>query len=141
MGDTESLPQRTSIGAFVGRERELAELHAGVDDSVAGRGRLFLVSGEPGIGKTRLAEEISKDSAAGGMRVVWGRCWEGAARRPIGHWFRCCAHWSKVFVPTIWSQSSDLTPARSREWFRSCTQNRRRNLQWLAWTRTGVNLA
>jgi eukaryotic-like serine/threonine-protein kinase len=66
-----------SVGAFVGRERELAELRAGLDDVSAGHGRLFLLSGEPGIGKTRLAEEISNEASARGMRVVWGRCWEG----------------------------------------------------------------
>ena len=52
--------QSSSHNAFVGRERELAELRAGLDEVSAGRGRLFLLSGEPGIGKTRLAEEISR---------------------------------------------------------------------------------
>jgi ATP/maltotriose-dependent transcriptional regulator MalT len=66
-----------SHSAFVGRERELSELRAGLDDAIAGRGRLFLLNSEPGIGKTRLAEEISSDALARGMRVVWGRCWEG----------------------------------------------------------------
>jgi tetratricopeptide (TPR) repeat protein len=65
---------------FVGRSRELAELRAGLDDAAASRGRLFLISGEPGIGKTRLAEELSARAAARGMRVVWGRCWQGAGR-------------------------------------------------------------
>jgi tetratricopeptide (TPR) repeat protein len=71
-------PERTrSVAAFVGRDRELADLRAGLDDVGAGHGRLFLLSGEPGIGKTRLAEEISNDASGRGMRVVWGRCWEG----------------------------------------------------------------
>ena len=35
---------------FVGRERELSELTAGLEESVLGRGNLFLLSGEPGIG-------------------------------------------------------------------------------------------
>jgi len=69
--------QSSSHSAFVGRERELAELRAGLDEASAGHGRMFLLSGEPGIGKTRLAEELSNDASARGMRVLWGRCWEG----------------------------------------------------------------
>ena len=42
--------------AFVGRDRELAELLAGLEDAIGRRGRLFLVAGEPAIGKTMLAE-------------------------------------------------------------------------------------
>jgi hypothetical protein len=47
--------------AFVGRERELGERHAGFADAVAGTGRLFMIVGEPGIGKTRLALEVAGD--------------------------------------------------------------------------------
>jgi predicted ATPase len=43
---------------FVGRERELEELSSGLADARAGRGRLFLLVGEAGIGKTRLADEL-----------------------------------------------------------------------------------
>jgi len=50
-------------GAFVERERELAELVGGIDDAVAGRGRLFLLGGEPGIGKSRLAERARHSGA------------------------------------------------------------------------------
>src|ERR671930_401160 len=63
-------------GAFVGREPELAELMAGLDDALAGRGRLFLVVGEPGIGKSRLADEVMRHARARGARVLVGRCWE-----------------------------------------------------------------
>ena len=60
-------PGRRAAGVFVGRVHELAELKAGLDDALAGRGRLFLVSGESGVGKTRLADELAsraKDSAS-----------------------------------------------------------------------------
>ena len=40
---------------LVGRDGELAELLAGLDDAAAGSGRLFLLAGDPGIGKSRLA--------------------------------------------------------------------------------------
>jgi tetratricopeptide (TPR) repeat protein len=65
------------VDAFVGREREMTQLCAGLDSAIAGRGCLFLVSGEPGIGKSRLAEAVSREASDRGIRVVWGRCWEG----------------------------------------------------------------
>jgi len=69
--------EQPSLHAFVGRKHEVEELRAGLNDAMAGRGRLFMLSGESGIGKTRLAEEISNYASALGMRVLWGRCWEG----------------------------------------------------------------
>jgi len=43
-------PGRRAAGVFVGREREADELSAALDDAMAGRGRLFLVSGASGLG-------------------------------------------------------------------------------------------
>ena len=59
-------------GSFVGRERELAELRAGLADVTAGHSHLFLLSGEPGIGKTRLADEFGRLAVAQGTRVTLG---------------------------------------------------------------------
>jgi MoxR-like ATPase len=55
---------------FVGRERELAEMGHALEASIAGRGGLFLVAGEAGVGKTRLAEEVGARAAARGCRVL-----------------------------------------------------------------------
>jgi DNA-binding SARP family transcriptional activator len=72
--------------AFVGRERELAELVAGLDDAVAGRGRLFLLVGEPGIGKSRLAEELIAHARARNLRILVGRCWEAGGAPAYWPW-------------------------------------------------------
>ncbi len=98
---------------FVGRERELAELRAGLDDVSAGHGRLFLLSGEPGIGKTRLAEEICNDASARGMRVVWGRSWEGGgapAYWPFIQILRACVadRDSEDLKPLLGSGASEI---------------------------------
>jgi eukaryotic-like serine/threonine-protein kinase len=71
---------------FVGRERELAELIAGLDDAFAGRGRLFLLGGEPGIGKSRLAEELIAQAGARGAGVLVGRCWEAGGAPAYWPW-------------------------------------------------------
>lgn len=68
---------KVSSNGFVGRAREMSALCAAVEDQIAGSGRLFLIYGEPGIGKTRLAEELSTQAASWGVKVAWGRCWEG----------------------------------------------------------------
>jgi tetratricopeptide (TPR) repeat protein len=71
---------------FVGREAELEELKLGLSDALSGRGRLYLLSGEPGIGKTRLCDELSGLAAEAGMRVVWGRCWESGGAPSYFPW-------------------------------------------------------
>src|SRR5688500_17720759 len=71
---------------FVGRDRERAELVAGLEDALGGLGRLFLIAGEPGIGKTRLAEQLASHAIERGARVAWGRCWEGGGAPPYWPW-------------------------------------------------------
>jgi len=66
-------PPRSSL---VGREAELAELRARLSDACSGHGSLFLISGEPGIGKTRLCEELMALAHDAGMMVLVGRCSE-----------------------------------------------------------------
>ncbi len=57
---------------FVGREHELTRLQPILDAAVSGHGRLLLVSGEPGIGKTRFAEELESRARRRGMAAHWG---------------------------------------------------------------------
>jgi predicted ATPase len=71
---------------LVGRDRELAELVAGLEDAIGGRGRLFLIAGEPGIGKTWLVEHLARHATNLGTRVLWGRCWEGGGVPPFWPW-------------------------------------------------------
>lgn len=61
---------------FIGREPELAQLHAGLRDARSGHGSVCLVAGPAGIGKTRLVEQLCTAAAADGALVLWGRCWE-----------------------------------------------------------------
>src|SRR5919198_3182902 len=74
---------------FVGRDRELAELLAALDEPPGWRGALFLLSGEPGIGKTRLVDEFAARAAERGARVVSGRCWEFGGAPAYWPWMQC----------------------------------------------------
>src|SRR5262245_16916983 len=71
---------------FVGRTRELFELAAGLDEALSGRGSLFLLSGEPGIGKTRLAKEAGELATRREARVLWGHAWEGGGQPAYWPW-------------------------------------------------------
>lgn len=79
---------RSPASVFVGRERELTELRGGLTDALAGRGRLFLLVGDPGIGKTRLADEIAVEAAARGATVLWGRGWEDGGAPAFWPWIQ-----------------------------------------------------
>jgi DNA-binding winged helix-turn-helix (wHTH) protein len=54
---------------FVGREQEMASLRAALDDAVAGRGRLAVLVGDAGIGKTRTADELASEARRRGIRT------------------------------------------------------------------------
>ncbi len=77
-------PQPTGfVGSlFVGRQREMAELKAAVDDALSGQGRLVMLVGEPGIGKTRTTQELASYAESQGAKVFWGRCYEDEGTPP-----------------------------------------------------------
>jgi hypothetical protein len=70
----------------VGRERELAELEAHLAAAAAGHGGLVLLGGEPGVGKTRLLDELSVRASLRGITALWGRCWEEGGAPPYWPW-------------------------------------------------------
>ena len=68
------------------RERELARLRVRLQAVVGGAGGIVLLSGEPGIGKTRTARELMREARAAGATVLWGGCFEGEWSPPYGPW-------------------------------------------------------
>jgi DNA-binding CsgD family transcriptional regulator len=87
-------------GTFVGRVRELDLLSTRLDEARGGRGQLVLITGEPGIGKTRLAEEIGRNAEALGVPVGWGRASEDEGSPP--YWiFRRLARSSGWAMPGL----------------------------------------
>ena len=75
-------PETQESDDFVGRQSEMAELGAALDAAIAGRGQMIMLSGEPGIGKTRLAQELASRAQSLGAQVMWGWCYEHAGAPP-----------------------------------------------------------
>ena len=86
--DRSSIPHRLNAGTFVGRQREMGELRAALEDALSGHGRLVMLAGEPGIGKTRTAQELASLAETGGAQVLWGRCHEERGAPPYWPWIQ-----------------------------------------------------
>ncbi|HVM96268.1 MAG TPA: AAA family ATPase, partial [Candidatus Acidoferrales bacterium] len=69
-------PNDLQARGFVGRTAELQALNEGLDAALNGNGRVFLLVGEPGIGKTRTTDVFAAHAQARGAQVLVGRCHE-----------------------------------------------------------------
>jgi class 3 adenylate cyclase len=74
--------QGVDWGRFVGRREEMDQLKAALENALSGRGSLVMIVGEPGIGKTRLAEEFGVYAGLRGAQVLTGRSYEGEVALP-----------------------------------------------------------
>ena len=70
------IDSRPDDGAFVGREQEITALRSALDSAIAGQGRIVMLAGEPGIGKTRLAQELASHAESLDAQIFWGWCYE-----------------------------------------------------------------
>lgn len=73
-------------GELLGREREIAQGDRFLEDVLAGRGRSLLILGEPGIGKTVLAQAIAKRAQNWGLESLSGRASELQGAPPLWIW-------------------------------------------------------
>jgi hypothetical protein len=89
---------------LVGREHELAQLGAALDAALDGRGRLVVLTGEPGIGKTALARAFVERAAARGANWAWGTCWDGGGAP---------AYWPWVQIARALARTEDVATLRA----------------------------
>jgi tetratricopeptide (TPR) repeat protein len=80
----ESLAQ----GVFVGRTEEIAAGRAMLDDALSGRAGFLLLTGEIGIGKTRLADELATYASLQGAAVLWGASYPDQGARAYWPWIQ-----------------------------------------------------
>ncbi|MBN1485820.1 MAG: AAA family ATPase [Chloroflexia bacterium] len=97
---------------LVGRRRERAELNRLLKLAQAGQGGLVLLSGETGMGKTRLAQEVARDAAWRGLGVFWGHSCELAAPPPYQPLLEVLHEVDLCPLPEVWRRElGRLLPA------------------------------
>ena len=85
---------------LVGRDEERSRLLAALEEARAGRGRVVLIRGEAGIGKTRLLEALA-EAAGLATRVLWGHCWESGGAPPYWPWVQITRSIRDATPPTV----------------------------------------
>ena len=85
---------------FFGREHELAALDAQLGSAFAGTGSTVMLVGDPGIGKTATAQRFAVLARGRGVRVLWGRCFEGEWSPSYGPWVDVLARHTRNLDPT-----------------------------------------
>ena len=100
-GRDEPLSRRTE---FVGRDEERAELRAHLESALSGNGRVVLIGGEPGIGKTRLAQEIAAEARDRGAMTLLGHSYESESPLPYGPWVEMTNTVARVAPPKLFRE-------------------------------------
>lgn len=93
-------PAAAPSAGLVGREHELTRLHGALPLAAGDTGGAVLVVGPAGVGKTRLAQELTARATDAGVRVAWGRC--SAQEAPPPYW-----PWSEVIRALARAWSAD----------------------------------
>lgn len=78
---------------FVGRARELEVIRRALAAAMGGEARGVAIVGDPGIGKTRIAEEAAAYARAQGARVYWGRCRDASVKPVYEPWVEILEQW------------------------------------------------
>src|SRR2546427_13230380 len=79
-------PEIAPGSPFVGRRKEMRQLAIALDETISGRGGVVLVAGEPGIGKTRTAQELADPARRIGVPVLVGRFPHGGGAPAYWPW-------------------------------------------------------
>jgi DNA-binding winged helix-turn-helix (wHTH) protein len=86
MGEDSVAAGNTFAPPFVGHAPAMERLRAALEGALAGRGRTVLLAGEPGIGKTRTAEELAAEARRRHAMVLIGRATEGDGAPAFWPW-------------------------------------------------------
>jgi DNA-binding CsgD family transcriptional regulator/tetratricopeptide (TPR) repeat protein len=77
----------------------MGSLKAALEDTLSGRGRLVMLVGEPGIGKTRTSQELAAYATLKGAQVLWGRCHAAEGAPPYWPWVQVVRSYLREYDP------------------------------------------
>ena len=102
MGDTHTL---------IGRGGELEQLDAALSDAIERRGRVVLITGEPGIGKTALARTFVERASQRGAAWAWATCWDGGGAPAYWPWMQIARALTRnEDIATLRTELGDAAP-------------------------------
>lgn len=74
---------------------------AALNEALAGHGKVIMLAGEPGIGKTRLAQELARKAKERGVRVLWRWGYEGEGAPPYWPWVNSIRNYVQGTNPSL----------------------------------------
>lgn len=80
-------------------------LGSALDEALSGSGQMVMLAGEPGIGKTRLTQELASHAESLGAQVLWGWCYEHAGAPP---------YWPYVQTIRAYVETADAEQLRTQ---------------------------
>jgi len=86
---------------FIGRQEELVILTNALDDAISGQGRIVMLAGGSGIGKTRIAHELVTQADAKGIKTLLGWCYERQRAPPCWPWIQAIRSYSEKTDPEL----------------------------------------
>src|SRR5712692_3319912 len=97
------------MAGFIGRQAQMTALQAKLDDAQQRRGSAVMLSGEPGIGKTRLAREFAVGAEVRGAAVLMGGCYEGDWQPAYNPWREAVGGYLRNIGPDALAVQVDAT--------------------------------
>ncbi len=97
----ETAESAAGVGPFVGRAGVIGQIDRALADAAGGNGRIVLLAGEAGIGKTRTVQEFSAIARARGNGVYSGWCYEGEGGLPYWPWIQILRALVKSYEPEL----------------------------------------
>ena len=81
-------PVSSAAGVFVGRQRVMGEFKAALEEVLSSQGRVVMLGGEPGIGKTRTSPELATYALTRGAQILGSRCHADEGAPPYWPWIQ-----------------------------------------------------